>query len=192
MCVENLVAPALSFHSLDFHVLSSPDHKPSSFTTNDQVLASSSYLMDVPNYNGIEDAEIGYRLHSMAFDRSVSRILLAQEESFLNACPNPTYARRSGPKESAARVVYALYRWAKGPRQLRPFRIEPILPQLQNVPLVLLQKYFPKRKQQFWLLIILCLLWVSVFLGVLSTSISGCQVPGYKTPVRLSCVSRFW
>ena len=176
----------------------SPDDEPPSLEEDDHLLTSSRYPMDVlkggtPRYrDGIQHANTGQSSASFPFDISEGRISHAQEEAFLTARPNSIDSRNGRAKKSAVRILHALCRWAKGPRPPRPFRIKPILPQLQNVPLAFLQRYIPGRQQKVWLFMIFYLLWVCVFLAVLSISVSGCQVPGYRTLVRLSCVSRFW
>ena len=177
---------------------SSADDNLPSHEVNDHLLESSSYPLKAvngrtPRYrDGIEDAYTGHISPSLSLDEPENRVSQVYEEGFLTERPNPICSLYGGPKESAARVFHALCRWVKGPRPPRPFKIKPILPQLQNLPLAFLHKHFPGRRQRIWLLIIFYFLWGGVFLGVLSMSISGCQVPGYKTPVRLSCVSRFW
>lgn len=114
------------------------------------------------------------------------------QENYITSSLNSPDAPSSGLKKSAASILYALSRWVKGPRPSRPFKIEPILPRIQNIPITFLDNYFPRRKQRSCLLLIFCLLWIILFSAVLSTSISGCQIAGYHTPIRLSCVSRLW
>ena len=116
----------------------------------------------------------------------------AHQENYITGSLNSLDAPGTGLKNSAASIFYALSRWVKGPRPSRPFKIEPILPRIQNIPIAFLDKYFPGRKQRSCLLLILCLLWIILFSAVLSTSISGCQISGYPTPIRLSCGSRLW
>ena len=145
------------------------DDEPPSLEEDDHLLASSSYPLDV--------LEGGPTLPS---DTPKGQISPAQMEG------------HGRPKNPAVYIFHALCRWVKGPRPPRPFKIKPIFPQLQNVPLAFLQRSVPRGQRRFWLLIIHHCLWLGVFLGVLYISRSGCQVPGYRTPVRLSCVSRFW
>ena len=113
------------------------------------------------------------------------------EEGILDARLNSAHLDR--PRWiSVARTFYAIEQWVRGPRPPRPYRITPILAQLQPMPLKTFRRYFPRRQQRFCLLGAVFLLWLIIFLGVLSRSVLGCQIPGYRTPVRLSCVSRFW
>ncbi|KAL6713895.1 hypothetical protein ACLMJK_008389 [Lecanora helva] len=83
-------------------------------------------------------------------------------------------------------------RWSQGPQSPRQFKIKPFQPQLQNAPLAILQRALPTRKKKLWLFIIFSFIWAYLSLAILYSSVSGCQVPGYETPIRLSCVSRFW
>ena len=177
---------------------SSLDDEPPNFEQDHHLLASSSYPLEVlksgnPRYGDeIEDDNAEVISPSSPLDTSENWIAEAQEEGLITARRHPIYSPHSESKKSIAAIFQALHWWVEGPRPPRPFKIQPILPQLQNAPLAFLQGYFPQRQQRFWLLIIVYLLWISTFLSVLSFSISGCQVPGYKTPVRLSCISRFW
>lgn len=140
------------------------DDEPPSLEENDHLLASFSYSMNVlkgetPQYHdGTEDTNTGYFSPSLPFDTPESRISHAQEDDFLPAGPNSTNFCHGGPKNSAVRIFHALCRWVKGPRSPRPFTIKPILPQLQNLPLAFLQRYFPGRQQRSWLLIVIYLL----------------------------------
>lgn len=143
-------------------------------------------------HEGIKDADIELGSPALSLIGIESPISNTHEEDFLTDVPNLTHPHHSGLKKSAVHIFYDLYQWVKGPQPPRPFKISPLLPRLQNAPTVFLHKHFPERNQRFWLLLIICVLWVSLFSGVLSASLSGCQVSGYNTPVRLSCVSRFW
>ena len=87
---------------------------------------------------------------------------------------------------------YRLYQWLKGPQPSRPFGIKPTLPRLQHDLLSFFHRKCPSRRQRGLWYALLCLLWAACFLVILSTSIRGCHIPGYRSPVRLSCVSRLW
>ena len=143
-----------------------------------------------------DDVQLSSELFASSYhlleDIPGNRDFRAQEESFLKGRPIPIFSLHGGPEEAAARIFYALCGWVKGPQPPRPFTIKPILPQLQDIPRDILRNRWPARRHKILLLIIICLLWAATYLGVLSVSISRCQIPGYKSPVRLSCVSRFW
>ena len=92
-----------------------------------------------------------------------------------------------------APIIRAFHAFGKSlrPQPPRPHTIRPVFRQLQIAPILYLHKATSK-KTQFWLLVGFYLVWGLLFLGALSSSVFGCQVAGYGSPVRLSCVSRFW
>ena len=156
---------------------------------NERLLASpSTYPMSV--LNGQYHDEIDYQpVHhrpSIGSDRDEDQASQINH----NTASNSVFRRQKGEKIPGTRILCDLYQWVQGPRPPRLFKIKPLLP--QAAPLNLLEKFCPGQRQKFGLLIVFYLLWLVVFIVVLSTSVSGCQVPGYRTPVRLSCVSRFW
>lgn len=82
--------------------------------------------------------------------------------------------------------------WVKGPQPPRIYKITPFFPKVQHVPIALLDRYAPKRVQRFWLLISLYFCWLLIFSLMLWRSAFAAQVPGYGTPVRLSCAAKYW
>ena len=102
------------------------------------------------------------------------------------------YSQNARPKKSATSIFNTLSRWAKGPRPSRQFKIKAILPRFQHIPIAFLDTHFPGRKQRSSLLLAICVLWITVFSAILSSSISSCRISGHRIPIRLSCVSRLW
>ncbi|KAJ9629910.1 hypothetical protein H2203_002295 [Taxawa tesnikishii (nom. ined.)] len=90
------------------------------------------------------------------------------------------------------RVSGAVVRWVKGPQPPRPYKIEPFFPRIQHAPLKLLDAYAPKRTHRFWLLAGFYFLWLLAFAAVLHKSAFASDVPGYGSPVRLSCGATYW
>lgn len=101
--------------------------------------------------------------------------------------PTPTQSIFTAPLKRAFRAFGKSLR----PQAPRPHTIRPVFRQLQIAPILYLQRA-TSRKTQFWLLISFYLVWGLILLGALSNSVFGCQIAGYGSPVRLSCVSRFW
>lgn len=137
-----------------------------------------------------QDIELG-SISSASFGLE-NPYMQAHEANFITSSLDSPRSHDNGLKKFATYIFRVLFRWVKGPQPSRPFKIEPILPRFQRIPIAFLDKYFPGRKQRFSLLLIFCLLWLLLFSAVLSTSISGCHISGYRTPIRLSCVSRLW
>ena len=88
------------------------------------------------------------------------------------------------------RTYYALAKWVIGPQPPRIYKIQPVFRHLQSTPIRLLHRNSTKWIR-FWLLICLYTMWASAFLVILG-SVHLCQAKGYRSAVRLSCVSRFW
>lgn len=183
---------------MSFAMSRSTDNEPRE--ENDHLLASHGdprykRVPTSPNFRRhevVEDADIELGSPTLPAINVESPISNIHEEDFFTYSPNSIHSHHSSFKKSAARIFYDLCQWVKGPQSPRQSKISPFLPRLQNAPIDFLHKHFPERNQRYWLLLIICFLWVGLFSGVLSTSLSGCQVFGYNTPVRLSCVSRFW
>lgn len=82
--------------------------------------------------------------------------------------------------------------WVKGPQPPRVYRITPIFPKIQHIPIALLDRYAPKKVQRFWLLVALYICWFFVFSLMQWKSSFAVQIPGYGNPVRLGCGARYW
>lgn len=112
----------------------------------------------------------------------------AQDEE---ALLRPPSSRGRSFQEAAMVLLHPLIKWVEGPRPPRRYTIRPASRDLQSAPLRLLHRYTSKQTR-FWLLLDFYLAWALTFLIVLSSSVSGCRLDGYGSPVRLSCISRFW
>jgi hypothetical protein len=164
---------------------SSPDDDPTIYTENGPLLPSSIYAME-----SLRSGSSQHRDELNLWDMGNPPVSQTGEVNHLATWLNRILC--CGSKDSGERVFDAASRWVKGPQPPQPFAITPILSQFQTAPTDYLHSLFPRRKHKLWLFAIFHLLWAAVFLGALSISISGCQVTGYSSPVRLSCASRFW
>ncbi|KAF4544139.1 LCCL domain-containing protein [Lasiodiplodia theobromae] len=90
------------------------------------------------------------------------------------------------------RVVNSIATWIKGPQPPRPYKITPFFPAIQTAPPRLLDKYVPKRKHKGWLLVAFYALWLLCFSLVLRKSAFSSDIGDYGSPLRLTCLSRFW
>jgi len=93
---------------------------------------------------------------------------------------------------SVKRVGIAIVKWSKGPDPPRIWKITPILPKIQTAPIVILDRYLPKQKHRFWLLMACCFCWAVCFVAVLNKSAFTSEIAGYGPPASLSCTARFW
>ena len=86
----------------------------------------------------------------------------------------------------------ATVKWVKGPHPPRIYSITPLFPKIQLAPIALLDRYAPKKTHKFWALILLYACWLFAFSLVLWKSSFSEQIPGFGTPLRLGCQSRYW
>lgn len=93
---------------------------------------------------------------------------------------------------SVKRSWQSAVKWVKGPQPPRIYTITPFFPKTQHMPIALLDRYAPRRLQRFWLLVLLYASWLLVFSLVLWKSSVATEIPGYGSPVRLSCGARYW
>ncbi|TKA76392.1 hypothetical protein B0A55_05260 [Friedmanniomyces simplex] len=74
----------------------------------------------------------------------------------------------------------------------RQYRITPILPSIQHLPVAWLERYAPKTIHRLAMLVPLYLFWLLIITFVVRQSRSLPPVPGYDPPVYLSCAARYW
>lgn len=86
----------------------------------------------------------------------------------------------------------AVKTWVKGPQPPRPWTIQPIFPTVQRAPLLLLDRFFPKRKQKIALLVAFYCAWFLSFSLVLHRSAFTADIPGYGSPVNIRCTDTLW
>lgn len=83
-------------------------------------------------------------------------------------------------------------RWAKGPPSPVVFRIEPILPTVQHFPILLLDRYVPRRKQRALLFVGYILLWLLTFSLVKRQETSLTELKPWGKPQEIGCGNYFW
>ncbi|RDW95082.1 hypothetical protein BP5796_00845 [Coleophoma crateriformis] len=90
------------------------------------------------------------------------------------------------------RVSKATVKWVKGPNPPRPQRIQPILPWIQEVPILLLDRYLPKQKHRIVLLIGYYFLWILTFAMVMQQSTIATEIEGWGSPANIGCGNTYW
>lgn len=83
-------------------------------------------------------------------------------------------------------------RWATGPSNPVVFRIKPIFPTVQHFPIILLDKYFPRRKQRAFLYAGYILLWLLTFTLVKRQESSLTELKPWGKPQEIGCGNYFW
>jgi len=86
----------------------------------------------------------------------------------------------------------AVVNWTRGPPDARNFKIDPLLPQVQHFPIVMLAKVLPQRKHRIWLFMFWVAMWIVTFALVMRQGFLVSEIPGWGTPVKISCGSTYW
>ena len=82
--------------------------------------------------------------------------------------------------------------WAKGPQPPVELKIVPYFPKIQDAPIRLLNRFFPKRKQKAVLLLILYAAWALTWSLMLRAHSTAGSIKGYGTPTNIWCGASFW
>ncbi|KAL4788688.1 LCCL domain-containing protein [Aspergillus varians] len=105
--------------------------------------------------------------------------------------PTSTYPPIQEPKRFSCTIA-GILDWMRGPSPPHQYRINPWLARWQTAPGRLVERYFRSTRAKLCLLLASLLLWGVVFISILHASIAGQEIPGYGSPVKLSCYSRLW
>ncbi|KAK3190580.1 hypothetical protein K4F52_003271 [Lecanicillium sp. MT-2017a] len=90
------------------------------------------------------------------------------------------------------RTGRAIAKWTHGPPNAAPYRIKPWLPKIQEYPLRLMDRFFPRRRQRQWLLFLLLSLWVVTFALVKWRGTRSTDIKEFGQPTSLTCGAQFW
>lgn len=85
-----------------------------------------------------------------------------------------------------------IWRWLSGPHPPTPWKVRPLLPRLQQLPLRLVDKVLPTQWLRIVALFIFYVCWISTFAAVLRKSSVVDNVNGYGQPILISCGAVFW
>ncbi|KAK1760640.1 hypothetical protein QBC47DRAFT_367752 [Echria macrotheca] len=116
-----------------------------------------------------------------------------------NSPPTPRFIQDEGAWKrwkwvpySVRRPLQAAANWARGPATPRAFKIEPLLPQIQHVPIVLLTKVLPNRKHRILLLFFWLAMWLVTFAVVMRQALVVTDISGWGPAIKLGCGAAFW
>ena len=94
--------------------------------------------------------------------------------------------------DSARRIGNAILHWAKGPDPPQIQKIKPILPDIQEAPIRLLEKYVPKRRHRIALLVGFYALWILTFAIVMQQGTFATEIEGWGAPNNIGCGNTYW
>ncbi|KAF4585530.1 LCCL domain containing protein [Ophiocordyceps camponoti-floridani] len=92
----------------------------------------------------------------------------------------------------ARRFAKAMARWSVGPPDPRPYRIRPVLPAVQHLPLKLVDRFLPQRLYRVWLLMLYLSIWVITFTLVKRKGNMATEVAGWGQPRTIGCGASYW
>lgn len=90
------------------------------------------------------------------------------------------------------RVARAIAAWSKGPDPPQIQRIRPFFPSIQEAPIRLLDRFFPKKKHKAAFLVFFYFCWLLTFSLVLHHSASAGEIEGYGQPSPIWCGAGYW
>ncbi|KAL2170987.1 hypothetical protein VTG60DRAFT_4002 [Thermothelomyces hinnuleus] len=90
------------------------------------------------------------------------------------------------------RIIKATAKWARGPSHPRRYRIDPLLPQVQHAPIVLLDKYLPRRRHKVLAVFGFWGVWLLTFALVMRQGLIAAEIPDWGTPTQIGCGSTYW
>ncbi|ORY72086.1 uncharacterized protein BCR38DRAFT_383290 [Pseudomassariella vexata] len=90
------------------------------------------------------------------------------------------------------KFVTAVAKWAEGPLAARDHKIEPLFPIVQEAPLVLLDRFVPKKTHRVWLFMAYVACWLLTFVFVMRQGLISSEIEGYGLPSDISCGTTYW
>ncbi|KAK4669435.1 uncharacterized protein QC763_203000 [Podospora pseudopauciseta] len=90
------------------------------------------------------------------------------------------------------RWIKAGVEWTEGPAVPRRFRIKPLFPQVQQFPIVLLDRYLPNKLHRAALVLVLYVVWIVSFAFTLKNGQSVSEIAEWGRLVKIGCGSTYW
>ena len=132
-------------------------------------------------------------------DSPLMQVRSASPDTQHGRLPLPVWMRESSksfhwkwvplPIRNAARSTAS---WSKGPDPPRIQKITPFFPSIQEAPIKLVDRYFPKREYKAALLAFFFFSWILTFSLVLHHSATSGNVKGYGKPQSIWCGASYW
>ena len=86
----------------------------------------------------------------------------------------------------------AIAKWSEGPQPPRELKIVPYFARIQEAPLKLLDRYAPKQRHRWALLIALLAAWFLTWSLMLKAHATSGYIEGYGKPSNIWCGASFW
>ncbi|KAK4163603.1 hypothetical protein QBC43DRAFT_319395 [Cladorrhinum sp. PSN259] len=156
-------------------------------------------IVDVERNGGLTDSDASTVVHVDHPDapiRDAPRLADLEED---NSPPTPRFIQDEGSWKRFKWVPYPVRRWIKvsvkwtqGPPIPRRFRINPLLPRVQQYPAVILEKHVPKKLHRALLVLAYYVIWIVAFAMVMRNGQRSSDVPGWGNLVKIGCGSTYW
>ncbi|CAM1508466.1 Fc.00g053140.m01.CDS01 [Cosmosporella sp. VM-42] len=113
--------------------------------------------------------------------------------------PTPRFMQDEGAWKKWKWVPYSMRRvskwivkWSKGPVNPQPYRIKPILPVVQEFPLLVIERFIPKLKHRIWLICFYLAIWIVTFALVKRQGTLATEIKGWGEPQNIGCGVTYW
>ncbi|KAK4154586.1 hypothetical protein C8A00DRAFT_42654 [Chaetomidium leptoderma] len=90
------------------------------------------------------------------------------------------------------RVIKATAKWARGPPNPHRYRIDPLFPRVQHAPIMLLDRYLPRKLHRAFAVVAFLGIWLLTFALVMREGLTAAEIPEWGTPSQIGCGSTYW
>ncbi|KXX83170.1 Vitrin [Madurella mycetomatis] len=90
------------------------------------------------------------------------------------------------------RLIKAAVIWSKGPSNPRRFAIKPLFPRVQHAPIVLLDRYLPRKFHRAVVVFVFFGLWILTFALVMRHGLFASEIAEWGRPTSIGCGSTYW
>jgi hypothetical protein len=91
------------------------------------------------------------------------------------------------------RVWKTVVRWSYGPTTPKRYRIRPLFPVVQEYPLVLAERFLPRRRaHRAWLLLLYFAVWLVTFVLLKRYETVASYIEGWGSPQNIKCGTTYW
>ncbi|KAK4228279.1 hypothetical protein QBC38DRAFT_475754 [Podospora fimiseda] len=147
----------------------------------------------------VENSDASATVHADHPDapiRDAPRIADLEED---NSPPTPRFIQDEGSWKRFKWVPYPVRRWIKvsvkwsqGSPVPRRYRIQPILPAVQQYPAVFIERRVPKKLHRALIVLGYYIVWIATFAMVMRNGQNSSEVPGWGNLVKIGCGSTYW
>jgi hypothetical protein len=91
------------------------------------------------------------------------------------------------------RVIKATAKWARGPSSPHRYRIDPLFPRVQHAPIVVLDKYLPRKLHRGFAVFAFFAIWLLTFALIKREGQMTAKIPEWDVaPTMIGCGSTYW